>query len=67
MRVDVRNGNLERALKVMKKKLVDDGMFRELQARTFYEKPSEKRKREHHLAVARQSKADKERKDPVTV
>jgi small subunit ribosomal protein S21 len=61
MRVDVRNNNIERALKVMKRKLSDDGMFKELQQRQFYEKPSEKRKRKMRQAVSRQAKADRER------
>lgn len=64
MKVEVRNGNLERAIKVMKKKLTDDGMFRELQQRLAYEKPSERRKREYRVAVVRQAKADRERKEP---
>ncbi len=61
MQVEVRGGNLERALKIMKRKLQEDGMFRELQLRQAYEKPSEKRKREKRAAKVRQAKADKER------
>lgn len=65
MRVEVRNGNLERAMKVLKRKLVDDGLFRELQARQAYEKPSDERKRRHNNAVQKQRKADKERMEPI--
>ncbi len=65
MRVEVRNGNLERAMKVLKRKLVDDGLFRELQARQAYEKPSDARKRRHNSAVLKQRKADKERMEPT--
>lgn len=61
MQVEVRGGNLERALKILKRKLQEDGMFRELQLRQSYEKPSEKRKREKRAAKVRQVKADKER------
>lgn len=61
MQVEVRNGNLERALKVMKKRLQEDGMFRKLQEKQSYEKPSEKRKRQLRAAKSRQSKADRER------
>lgn len=61
MIIEVRNNNVDRALKVMKRKLADDGMFRELQAHEFYEKPSEKRNRRHRAAVSRQRKADRER------
>lgn len=61
MQVEVRGGNLERAIKILKRKLQEDGMFRELQLRQAYEKPSEKRKREHRAAKVRQAKANKER------
>jgi small subunit ribosomal protein S21 len=67
MRIEVRNGNLERALRVMKRKLTDDGMFRELQAHSFYEKPSEKRNRKKRTAVTRQRKADRERMENLGV
>lgn len=61
MQVEVRGGNLERAIKVLKRKLNEDGMFRELQTRMYYEKPSERRKRDHRQAVSRQRKATAER------
>lgn len=61
MRVDVRNNNVDRALKVLKRKLADDGMFKELQSRQAYEKPSEKRNRKMRQAVSRQNKAHAER------
>ena len=43
--VDVRNGNVEKAMRVLKKKLLKDGLMREMKARQYYEKPSEKRVR----------------------
>lgn len=61
MKVDVRNNNVERALKVMKRKLQEDGMFKELQERQFYEKPSERKRRRMRQAVSRQRKATQER------
>lgn len=61
MQVEVRGGNLERAIKVLKRKLNEDGMFRELQTRMYYEKPSERRKRDRRQAVSRQRKATAER------
>ncbi len=54
MKVEVRNGNIDRALKVLKRKLIDEGVFRELQERRFYEKPSEKRNRLKRAAINRQ-------------
>lgn len=53
MTIEVRNNNVERALRVLKRKLTEDGLFKEIQAHSFYEKPSEARRRRHRLAVAR--------------
>jgi small subunit ribosomal protein S21 len=54
MRVEVKNGNVDRAIRTLKKKLVEDGLFRKLQAGLFYEKPSEERRRLKRAAIARQ-------------
>jgi small subunit ribosomal protein S21 len=43
--------NLEKAMKVLKRKMIKEGMFRELKARRFYEKPSERRKRKDKESV----------------
>lgn len=56
MLVTVRNNNVDRAMRILKKKMVDEGIFRELQERRFYEKPGEKRRRKLRAAVARQNK-----------
>ncbi|MEJ2698433.1 MAG: 30S ribosomal protein S21 [Desulfuromonadales bacterium] len=45
MEIKVHNGDLNKAMKVMKRKLQQDGFFRELKKRRFYEKPSMRRKR----------------------
>jgi len=47
--VTVRNGNLEQALRVFKKKVRNSGLLQELKDRQHYTKPSEERK----LAKAR--------------
>jgi small subunit ribosomal protein S21 len=60
--IEVRNGNVDRAIKVLKRKLADDGMFRKLQEKQAYEKPSEKRRRVKRAGIVRQRKADAERK-----
>ena len=41
----VGGNNLEKAMRVLKRKLIREGVFRELKARRFYEKPSEKKQR----------------------
>jgi len=35
--------NVEKAIKVLKRKLIKEGLFKELKMRRFYEKPSERR------------------------
>lgn len=53
VRVEVRNNNMDRALKILKRKLIDEGVFKELQERRFYEKPSDRKRREKRAAIAR--------------
>lgn len=53
MKVEVRNNNVDRALQVLKRKLVEEGVFKELQQRRFYEKPSDRKRRLKRSAVAR--------------
>ncbi|MDG2190235.1 MAG: 30S ribosomal protein S21, partial [Paracoccaceae bacterium] len=38
MQVSVRDNNVDQALRVMKKKMQREGMFREMRAKEFYEK-----------------------------
>ena len=41
--VTVRNGNLEQAMRVLKKKVAKEGLVKEIRQRQYYEKPSDKR------------------------
>ena len=62
MRIVVRNGNVDKALKILKKKLFDDGAIRDAMDRRYFEKPSDVRRRKHKEAVNRTKKAlNKER------
>lgn len=63
MYVEIRNNNVDRGLKVLKRKLAEDGLFKELQARKFYEKPSEERRRKKRAAVSRLKRELRERTD----
>ena len=56
MRVLVRDNNVDQALKVLKKKMQREGIFREMKLRGHYEKPSEKRVREKAEAISRARK-----------
>lgn len=42
--VQVRNGNLEKAMRVLKKKVQREGIVKEVKRRQFYSKPSEERR-----------------------
>lgn len=57
MQVLVRDNNVDQALRVLKKKMQREGIFRELKARRAYEKPSERRAREKSEAIGRARKA----------
>ena len=56
MQVMVRDNNVEQALRVLKKKMQREGVFREMKRRSAYEKPSEQRVREKAEAVRRARK-----------
>ena len=59
MRIDVRNGNLEQAMRVLKKKLLKEGVFRLAKERSVYEKPSEKKRRKKKEGIANHKKNQK--------
>lgn len=63
MRVEIRNNNVERGLQVLKKKLVAEGVFKEMQERRFYEKPSDRKRREKRAAIARERRRERSRND----
>ncbi|WP_262267800.1 MULTISPECIES: 30S ribosomal protein S21 [Microvirga] len=56
MQVLVRDNNVDQALRVLKKKMQREGIFREMKARKSYEKPSERKTREKAEAVRRSRK-----------
>ena len=56
MQVLVRDNNIDQALRVLKKKMQREGVFREMKRRRFYEKPSERATREKAEATRRARK-----------
>lgn len=56
MQVLVRDNNVDQALRVLKKKMQREGIFREMKQRKAYEKPSVRRAREKAEAVRRARK-----------
>jgi small subunit ribosomal protein S21 len=57
LKVFVRDNNVEQALRILKKKLQREGLFREIKRRRVYEKPSERKAREKGEAIRRGRKA----------
>ena len=56
LQVLVRDNNVDQALRVLKKKMQREGVFREMKQRRFYEKPSERTTREKAEAIRRSRK-----------
>jgi small subunit ribosomal protein S21 len=56
LQVLVRDNNVDQALRVLKKKMQREGVFREMKQRRSYEKPSERKNREKSEAVRRARK-----------
>jgi small subunit ribosomal protein S21 len=57
MRIEVRNNNVDKAMRILKKKLTEDGFFNELRQREFYESKGTKR-RKAKAAAKRRSERD---------
>lgn len=55
--VAVQDGNVNRALSMLKRKMAAEGIYKELRKRRFFEKPSEERKRRNREAERRRKKA----------
>ncbi len=61
LHVQVRDNNVDQALRALKKKMQREGIFREMKLRNYYEKPSEKRAREKAEAIRRARKLARKR------
>lgn len=59
MQVSVRDNNIDQALRVLKKRMQRDGVFRDMKAKRAYEKPSEKRIRKREEAIRRRRKLER--------
>lgn len=61
MQVFVRDNNIDQALRVLKKRMIREGIFREIKLRAAYIKPSEQRAMEKAQAIRRQRKLMRKR------
>ena len=53
MQVVVKNGNVEPAMRTLKKKIQKEGLLRELKQKQYFEKPSAKRARKKAEGIKR--------------
>lgn len=56
MQVFVRDNNVDQALRILKRKMQREGVFREMRSKRFYEKPSDKTARQKSEAIRRRHK-----------
>tara|TARA_R110002153_G_scaffold125141_4_gene272003 strand:+ start:2471 stop:2710 length:240 start_codon:yes stop_codon:yes gene_type:complete len=61
----VRNGDVNGAMRVLKKRLMRDGFFQELRERTYYESRGTKRRKEKAAATRRYKRNMQKRKDEL--
>ena len=57
--VNVRNGNLEQAMRVLKRKVQKEGIVKELRERQYYKKPSEIKQEKKKEAIKNWKKKQK--------
>jgi len=61
MKIDVRNNNVDKALKILKKKLQEDGVFNEMRDREFHMTKGEKKRKSLAAAIRRDQKLKQKR------
>tara|TARA_A100000164_G_C21214576_1_gene455419 strand:- start:118 stop:327 length:210 start_codon:yes stop_codon:yes gene_type:complete len=57
--IEVRNNNVEKAIRVLKKKLTKDGQMKELKRRQYYQKPSAIKREKKKENIRRYKKEQK--------
>jgi len=61
IKIEVKDNNVDQALRVLKKKLSREGFFKILKIKSNYEKPSERKKREKKENIKRSKKMQRMR------
>ena len=59
IKIEVKDNNVEQALRVLKRKLQRDGFYKIIKLKSNYEKPSEKKKRIQQENIKRVKKLNK--------
>ena len=61
--VNVKDNNIEQALRTLKKRMQREGLFREMKLRKHYEKPSLRKAREKEESIRRSRKLKRRNND----
>ena len=61
--VTVKDNNIEQALRVLKKKMQREGLYKEMKLRKYYEKPSLRKAREKEESIRRVKKINRRNND----
>ena len=61
IKIEVKDNNVDQALRILKKKLQREGFFKILKIKSNYEKPSERKKREKQENIKRAKKIQRMR------
>ena len=61
IKIEVKDNNIDQALRILKRKLQREGFFKEIKLKNTYEKPSEKKKRERSENIKRAKKIQRMR------
>ena len=61
IKIEVKDNNVDQALRILKRKLQREGFFRILKIKSNYEKPSERKKREKSENIRRSKKVQRMR------
>tara|TARA_B100000686_G_C16136254_1_gene639852 strand:+ start:346 stop:564 length:219 start_codon:yes stop_codon:yes gene_type:complete len=61
IKIEVKDNNVDRALKILKRKLQREGFFKIMKLKSNYEKPSERKKRERTENIRRSKKLQRMR------
>lgn len=67
MFVNVRENNVDQALKALKRKIQKNGILRDIRLRVCYEKPSVKLARKKAEAIKRNKKLQRKKQDIISI
>jgi len=63
--VQVKRNDVDKAIRILKKKVAQEGVLKDLKRHEFYEKPSVRRRRQRAEAVSRWRKKERQMRDEL--